>query len=918
MANTIAQLLVELGVNTAFLKEGFDKATYMAKAFAKDVKDAVGEAQEGVKNLGSAFADLASGNVEGAIDKVADTVKNLTAELGEAGGVAGTLVAAFFAVGAGATALAVHGAEAAARLEDLSHATGMSVEALSVLGDVAKTKGVDMESMAKSLERMERSALQAAQAGPKAKNAYVDLGIAVTDAEGRMKSAQQLFDEVSTKFQKMPDGPEKTAEAMKIFGRAGANMIALLDQGGAHIEELKGHFEALNAVTSGATAQASEQLKENMTVLGAAFQGVQNELTADLVPALNVVAKNLIEFFENNQSEIKAFVDGISEVAKVTLNVFQIVGEIFSLIYRIFITAVDELQVFGSAVGKMYEDVSSHKWSNIWTDLKGSGKQAADELKYNFDEAIASIEKTGAAMVGVTTATLPKAKTEQGPEGNAVAGKEIDLTFIEKQVGQLEAQAAKEEELAKAIGRVSASHIDAKAAAEMHALSEKLVTEAMSKGLSRGDAEKAVGTYTARIKEAATWVATFQAAIGSQDAIDKFDEKIKQSIASLQGQAVAMSAADREFAKNDATLTPLRNNLAELQKEYDKLATNPGHDPKRMAELAEAIQRQNDELAKEVDNVKTLDKAWQDAQFAKKLQDINLQTQQLADENAAIQSGDPFGKQKAQLDRFIADMKVGTEEAKKLHAALDAQDKQTVISGALGQSKKAGYDPAALAQLRAERDALASLNLPAQAYKLTLSQINAEIADQEAKMGGLGAQAHAAFADFSKTVEEANQHLFKDLIDTGLKGITDNFANMVATGKASWGSLITSMETMLLKSSINTILNSIFKSIGNALSDKGGFLGGLGGLFGGGHAAGGSVVPGMTYLTGEHGPELLQVDQPGRIYPNGSGPAAGGPPVINQQFNIQTPDASSFHKSKRQIMGEMYRDSAYAHARFRS
>ena len=49
----------------------------------------------------------------------------------------------------------------------------------------------------------------------------------------------------------MPDGPIKTAEAMKIFGRAGAELIPLLNEGGAKIQELQGHFTALNAVISG-------------------------------------------------------------------------------------------------------------------------------------------------------------------------------------------------------------------------------------------------------------------------------------------------------------------------------------------------------------------------------------------------------------------------------------------------------------------------------------------------------------------------------------------------------------------------------------------------------------------------------------------------------------------------------------------
>jgi phage-related minor tail protein len=158
--------------------------------------------------------------------------------------------------------------------------------------------------------------------------------------------------------------------------------------------------------------------------------------------------------------------------------------------------------------------------------------------------------------------------------------------------------------------------------------------------------------------------------------------------------------------------------------------------------------------------------------------------------------------------------------------------------------------------------------------------------------------------------------LVSGLIDTGLKGVGDAFASMVATGKASWGSLIQSMEQMLLKSAINNILNSLFKSIGGALSGQGGFLGALGGLFPG-HADGGSVVPGQTYLVGERGPELMSIDQPGQVYSNGHGPKGGGQTIV-QNWNITTPNADSFGRSQKQLGSQMYREAAYAHGRYRS
>jgi hypothetical protein len=909
---SIAQLFVELGINTAAFKEGLDKATFAAKQFAKEMKADLQEAGQSVKELGGAFASMATGNIEGAMDRAQQAIKPLLDQLGEAGGVAGGAAGAFLAVGTAALGAAAHFALTADRLNELSQTTGIAVETLSGLRAIAAADGIGMETLAKAFEKLSKSAVQAAQAGPTAKNAFTDLGISITDVNGKMLDSQQIFDNVAAKFARMPDGPLKTAEAMQIFGRAGAGLIPLLNEGGAKIEEFRQHAEKLNAVVSKETAAASAEFNENLELMRDAFSGISNELASDLVPALNVAAKSFIEFFENNQSEIKSFVDGIAEIAKVTLNVFQEVALLFSLIYRAFVTAVDELQVFGRTVGTLYDDIKSRRFGSLWDDLKNGGKEAASELSYNMDQALESIKKTAASMVGVTTAVLPKVNRGNGADA-PVAGKHIDLTFMEKEVAMLERQAQKEQELAAAIGKVTVSNIEAKAAAEAHAASEKLIDEAMQKGLSRGAAEAAVAKYIARIQEATRWTAAFQAVVESQGAFDKFDTKINEQITSLEGQARAMNAAQREFAKNDATLTPLRNNLAALTAEWDELAVSPGTDIKRLNALGDAIKRQSAELEDETAKVQKLDAAWQGVQFSKQLEEINQKTDALNIENAALLAGNPYGVLEANLAKFIKTMELAPEQAEKLRAALHEQEKATAQQGAMKVAQGLGFDSSKLTQLRQERDALASLDLPAKEYERTLTKINADIADQEAKTGGMSAQVKSAFADFSASVEEANTHVVKDLIGQGIKGVSDSFAQMVANGKADWQGLIQSMEAALMKSAISNILNSLFKSIGSALSSQGGFLGGLGSLFSGGHALGGSVVPGNDYIVGENGPEVMRVDNPATVYSNGHGPAGGGTSIV-QNWNITTPNADSFGRSSKQISAQMYREASYAHA----
>lgn len=65
----------------------------------------------------------------------------------------------------------------------------------------------------------------------------------------------------------------------------------------------------------------------------------------------------------------------------------------------------------------------------------------------------------------------------------------------------------------------------------------------------------------------------------------------------------------------------------------------------------------------------------------------------------------------------------------------------------------------------------------------------------------------------------------------------------------------------------------------------------------GARAAGGPVMPGASYLVGEHGPELFTPAGSGQITPNAAIAARASQVTVN----ITTPDATSFQKSRSQV-----------------
>jgi hypothetical protein len=120
----------------------------------------------------------------------------------------------------------------------------------------------------------------------KAANAYRELGIAVRDSRGQLRSSGDVLIDVANRFQTMADGVDKAALAQQLFGRGGAQLIPMLNQGGEAISRLRG--------MSTAQARASDELSDAMETLQMRVGGLGGKLAVALMPSLEVVTNNLI------------------------------------------------------------------------------------------------------------------------------------------------------------------------------------------------------------------------------------------------------------------------------------------------------------------------------------------------------------------------------------------------------------------------------------------------------------------------------------------------------------------------------------------------------------------------------------------------------------------------------------------------
>jgi lambda family phage tail tape measure protein len=205
---------------------------------------------------------------------------------------AGTLVA-------GALIMSIKSAiDAADHLNDLSKKTGIAADTLGGLGFAASQAGGDLESVSAAAGKLNKSIAEAAGGNKEFGVAFKALGINIRDASGQLKTADVVMSEIATKFAGFEDGPEKAALALRLFGKTGADIIPLLNDGGKALQENVEYYKKYSGVTK-EVAEQSDQFNDTLGKLHLLSGAFGQQLAAQVLPAMQGMADELLQMKES-------------------------------------------------------------------------------------------------------------------------------------------------------------------------------------------------------------------------------------------------------------------------------------------------------------------------------------------------------------------------------------------------------------------------------------------------------------------------------------------------------------------------------------------------------------------------------------------------------------------------------------------
>jgi lambda family phage tail tape measure protein len=317
----------------------------------KKIEAAATPASGGLKLLSSAAND-AKFQLQAATDRLG-ILGAVLGKLGPAGWLAGASIAA---LGVGITALVMPVARVGDEFFKLSQKTGVSVEALTALDYVAKLSDVSTEGMTKALQKLSVAMFDTQINGVEGSAALRALGVSATDVSGQIRPTEQVLLDLADKFSAMPDGADKAALAVKLFGKEGLSIIPFLNQGRAGITALMEEAQRLGLVMSEDVARASEVFNDNLTRLSAIFEGVQRQIGTAVIPVLAdfteqvILAQGETGSFSNELQRITANREATLAFLESVASGLAFIAESAVLAKRVIAQPFDSLSVVGKDI----------------------------------------------------------------------------------------------------------------------------------------------------------------------------------------------------------------------------------------------------------------------------------------------------------------------------------------------------------------------------------------------------------------------------------------------------------------------------------------------------------------------------------------------------------------------------------------
>ena len=377
------------------------------------------------------------------MERARRVVEESTSRMGRAAGVAKSALGAIAGIlSVAAFASWIKGAiDAADAASKMSAKTGVAVKDIAGLQLAFDLGGAGGDAFGGSMIKLSKAITE----GNKGLSA---LNIKTKDAGGALLGNKEVLYSVADAFAKMDDGARKTAMAIEIFGKSGAELIPLLNGGADGFRDMDEMARKLGLTISEKTAKDAEAFNDNLDLLTLGSQGVARTLAAEMLPTLSSLSGSFLESMTSGDKLAKT-AEFIGTALKILYTVAVSIIQVFSTVGKVIGGVAVLIQTQFTGAIDVLTKVAKGDLSGAWDSAKGAALSMGATVKNVAFDVVDSWSATAKEVSNVWTGAGAKAFEETAKMRKA--GKDLLAEQAAREAAGKKAQAAaaKAEETAK-------------------------------------------------------------------------------------------------------------------------------------------------------------------------------------------------------------------------------------------------------------------------------------------------------------------------------------------------------------------------------------------------------------------------------------------------------------------------------------
>lgn len=271
-------------------------------------------------------------------------------------------------------------AGAAERTQLLSMKIGISQTTLEGWGAALKRVGLDQESLAGGMKTLSKNIEGLASGSEKSVELFGKLNTGLSTTELASLGTEQAIRLIADRFAGMADGAEKASLAQQLLGRAGLQLIPVLNEGSAGLDKAAKDAEKFGLVLTDTQRNALLKYDDSLDNLSLALEGFKKQVAAAFAPSLT----RTIEMMTSAVSYAKSIYTEFANAAEKLFIRFGAIAAVIEIVGK---------QIFSLSV------LNKEAWEQTLQQVDAIDKWAAAEIKAVDATKNASVEMETAKTV---------------------------------------------------------------------------------------------------------------------------------------------------------------------------------------------------------------------------------------------------------------------------------------------------------------------------------------------------------------------------------------------------------------------------------------------------------------------------------------------------------------------------------------